>query len=111
MISETTCVHTMYEYRNISFNNNFTEVYLPQNLEMIESLCCIFCIRTQSCNAVFLAFKNDREGMTNFTRCSAYMVHGNDVNLTSTNNGKGALLGNGYAGVPEESKFIIIGNL
>ena len=102
----------MYEYQNTVFTNNFTGVHLPIYPDT-ERYCHYFCMSTRSCNVILVAYSSNGTGNIKFDWCAVYMIHDNDVNLTSTGIASTDSLDYSlteYCGTPDECKLIIIGN-
>ena len=100
---EPCCVHMMKVYENAIFQDNFTEVSIPEFTEMKGSYCINYCIQTKLCNAMFIA-----KSMEYW--CKAYRIHRNEANITALTSSMSAPVINTWNGgaIPNESELTLI---
>ncbi len=88
---EEPCVHGINVYRNAVFDTgHFTQIYTPTFPGMESSFCMNYCIRTASCDAIFVAKSkeyryiqeyNMYEFWYQFDWCAVYKINKNEVDV------------------------------
>ena len=117
---ETPCIHNIEVYKNAIFNtDSFTQVYFLKFKEMEESYCTNYCIKTASCDAIFVAkseeekdeYKNKTYGYWyDFDWCEVYKINTREVHVIHLTPNTSVPVVNTWSNgmVPTESELILI---
>ncbi len=117
---EEPCVHGIKVYRNAVFDTeHFTQIYTPTFPGMDSSFCMNYCIRTASCDAIFVAKSEENEYIEEYNMyeywykfdwCAAYKIDKNEVNVIDLTPKTSAPVIDTWEGgiVPKESELFLI---